>query len=413
MVPLPKQEVPKASAFATGINLANITFGGGILSLPWAMAGSGLVSGVLIIFFGLILNGATTMIFIHVAENHKRFDTGFLATQVPGPLGTILSYASNLVIWVGGWACLVSYSIIFADSLVKIQSSFSRWICVLSSGILAFPLSLLPQKYLGFTSSLSVIVNIFLFVVVIKDFYKSGLAEDVCIFGTGRGSIAMLCAFIYSTLLQYLSFPMYEQLEDATPQKFLRILIVSWTFVFIIFVSFTSLAYLTYGGTVNSDVITNFPDDIFGKISRVGTSIVVLCCYPQQVQPMMIPVEEIIAAKTWSTRETYSSLNDFAPTENNFQWYRYLAIAMLITAATSTALFVDSLGVINVLNGAICLLLFASVLPGTFGLYLLDSSFFTRVMYYILAFVGCSFAILGVIFTDNYHTEVESNCYLQ
>merc|ERR1740123_1317433 len=100
-------------------------------------------------------------------------------------------------------------------------------------------------------------------------------------------------------------------MEDATPNKFLKILIASWSFVFVIFAAFTSFAYMRYGSLVHSDVITDFPDDIFGKISRIGISIVVMCCYPQIVAPMLTPLDEIMQAEE---RLSYSPvLNDGEP----------------------------------------------------------------------------------------------------
>ena len=67
---------------------------------------------------------------------------------------------------------------------------------------------------------------------------------------------------------------MYEEFQDATPKRFLNVLIISWSFVFLIFATFTSFAYMTYGELVESDIIDMLDADVYGNISRGGISVV-------------------------------------------------------------------------------------------------------------------------------------------
>jgi len=401
-------ESTKANAWQTGFNLTNLLFGAGLLSLPWGMAGSGLISGVLIIFLGLILNAATSMIFIVTGEKYKKFDTGALCQLIPGRLGKVLSVSANAGIWISQFLCLIANTIIFSDSLDTIMDGYGhRWIWVLVFGAMTLPLSMLPQKYLGFTSFVSIAVNVYLVCIIVKNFAEQGPKKDrVCIFGYGRGTLAMVCTFSMSSVLQYCAFPMYEEFQDATPKRFLNVLIISWSFVFLIFATFTSFAYMTYGELVESDIIDMLDADVYGNISRGGISVVVTCCYPLMVAPMLQPVRELLEPRS----QGYETLNDGKKEKSKWKYYKPFIVTGIVGFATACTLFVDSLGFVNVLNGALSLFLFVCGLPALFGLYLWENTRFMTFVYYLLGFFGTSMAIFGLIFTDNYHEEVMGHC---
>jgi len=402
---------PKASALAVGFNITNMIFGAGLLSLPWGMAGSGLVSGILVIFLGLFLTGSTTMIFIATAEKYKKFDVGGICREIPGRPGILLSMVANATVWASSFMCLISNTIIFSDSWHEIFGHVAgRSVWVLVAAAFQFPLSLLPQKYLGFASLVSIIMNVYLLIILIKNLGEHGPnREDVCLLGYGRGTIAMVCAFGMSAVLQFYAFPSYEQLENRSPRRFLNILMVSFTFVFCIFSCFTSIAYITYGEFVQSDIISALDNDIYGKTARVGISVVVTCCYPLMVAPMLDPIRELIEPQT--LEKGYASLNSDVKDKSRWVYYKPIVVAMIVASSTVVTLFVDSLGFMNVLNGAISLLFFVCGLPAIFSLYLWNPPTCMRGIYYFLIFFGIVLAASGFVFTDNYHGEIMENCH--
>jgi len=85
-------------------------------------------------------------------------------------------------------------------------------------------------------------------------------------------------------------FPFYFELENRTPEKFCKLLIIGWSCVFIFFAAFVISAYLRWGSNVNADIIVEFPDDIYSKIARLGISLVVIFQIPFLVIPMRAPL---------------------------------------------------------------------------------------------------------------------------
>jgi hypothetical protein len=104
---------------------ANMTLAGlgtGIISLPYNVAGSGLINAFVITFVVLTLNFLTNMILVWACEKHQIFEQERLLEKLP--YGKYWKYLANFSIWSAYFICLVGYIIAFADSVTDLAATF-------------------------------------------------------------------------------------------------------------------------------------------------------------------------------------------------------------------------------------------------------------------------------------------------
>merc|ERR1712176_1666757 len=126
---------------------------------------------------------------------------------------------------------------------------------------------------------------------------------------------------------------MYEELEDRSPQKFDRILAVSFSMLFFIFSGFSSAAYLFFGPSVENDVIRSLPHDPWSAAGRIGVICIVCCVFPIWVYPMVSPLK------------AYAG---------HIPSLAALAKILVMAASWLSTLFVHSLGKVSAIDGALC-----------------------------------------------------------
>merc|ERR1711953_1589654 len=76
----------------------------------------------------------------------------------------------EILIWISSFMCLIGYLIIIGDNMSKVMSGgaySNRNLWVTIGSIIAFPLCFLKQESLAFTSQFAIVVNIYLFGVVL------------------------------------------------------------------------------------------------------------------------------------------------------------------------------------------------------------------------------------------------------
>lgn len=239
---------PKVSAITLSINLVTACLGCGILSLPWTTAGASIVPAVGITFVALSLNAGTIMILVVAAERTQIFDLGGLFKMLPRSWGKVARLVCDISIWVSVFFCLVSYLIVAADSLetLKVLAPVlkRRPLCVGLVTVIALPLCFLDQNYLVISSSLCIVANIYMFGMLLAMFLNPHpVVTGCCLFGVGRGSVTMFYGLMQAAVVQMCVLPMYEQLENRSIQRFANCLAASFFFVFVLFVSFSSVAY--------------------------------------------------------------------------------------------------------------------------------------------------------------------------
>lgn len=373
----------KASSLSIIVNLVTGGLGAGVLSLPWTSAGASVLTAAAITGGVLLLNGWTILILVEAAEKYQVFDLGGLLRMLPGQMGPRVEVFCNALIWVSMFLCLIGYNIILADSVTPVMSGSlltNRTLWVIIGSLAVFPLCFLDQKYLSFGSSLCILVNIYLFGLIIWQYTtQSDSHPSICYIGIGLGSMSMFSALMMATVIQMCVLPMYESLEDRSLPKFRRILFISFGFLFLLFVGFQTLALMVYGPDVSDNILNALPQTAASNVARLGMVGVVLGVYPIMLMPMIAPLRN-------SQRFGSNSICN-------------IAILFIVAAAMVVAFFVDNLGVMNVVNGSLSVGGFVALSPGLVGLYLVDKN---RVSMFILIVIGCIISVVGVFLPENY-----------
>jgi len=309
---------------------------------------------------------------------------------------------SNGLVWLSGYMVLVSYFIIIADSIIPLAASGgvlqNRAAVMCLVGAAVVPLSFLSQREMSWTSSAVVAVNVYIFALLARLYEVDPTPADVCILGFSRGNIAMVSAMMQAIIIQMCVLPMYGSLEGRSPRKFLGVLITGFSCLFAIFAGFSVVAYLTFGPAVHGNVLVDLPHSVWGNLARFAASLSVLGVFPLILMPMMAPIQ------AWSLLQQGGAQRR-AMLEN-------LARFGIIGAVMVAAYYVHDLGLLNVLNGAMCVGVIVAACPALVGLYILERE---RVLLWRVAMVsllvfGVLISLLGLIYTDNYVGLLKGSC---
>lgn len=388
------------------INLITGGLGTGIFTLPWSTAGASIMPAILIVAVVLVLNAWTISIIVEAAERHQTFDLGGLLARLPGNFGRSAQFGCNACVWFSLFLCLVSYTIVAADcvqsTLFPLPASWlHRCFLIVCTSLVVGPLCFLDQRRLAFTSIIGVAVTVNIFVFIGTQFVYHELEATTpphCFLGLSMGSVAMISAMMQAVIVQMCVLPMYAEMKDRSPQKFRRVVAISFTTLFFIFAGFSVFGYLAFGPDVQSNVLLSLPGTAWGHVSRLFAALAVVAVYPIMMNPMIAPIRN---SRSFTTPGLDANV------------VAGIATCCVIFAATVTAFFVTDLGYLNVVNGAMSLGVFVALAPSFIGLSLLGGQskhLGWRVAMVVLAVVGVLFSILGLVFTDNYAPRLHQTC---
>lgn len=403
----------KASARATTMNFITGGLGSAIFSLPWSMAGSSIIPSLVLVAIVLFLNWWTISIIVRACDRFDVFDLGSLARRLPR-IGRPMQVVINIFVNFSMFLCLVSYLIVMHDSGVSFFQShhdkqhagpvhIPRIIPVSIAALVVLPLCFLSMQLLEKTSSIAIGINIYLFVLVgvfyVKASKNHDLPDDCCLLGaTVKGNFAMATVLFQAVIVQMCAPPMYKQLEDRSPQKFDRIVAISFCVLFVLFSGFSTICYLLIGPQVSSNVLEDLPHNIGSLIAQGGVILVVACVFPIMVIPMIEPLEtmQIRVLDSSKTRNTFIAL----------------VKVFIVAASWLVSVFVRSLGIVNVINGAMSAGVFVALVPSAIGFFLLDTGKCYKATLFLLLIIGLGMAGAGFVFSDNYVDELKCSITL-
>lgn len=385
---------PKATARAITINLITGGLGSAIFNMPWAMAGSSIVPGMLIIAVVLLLNCWTISVLVRAGERYQAFDLGAVISHLPGGLGPPLQVVTNIFVWITMFLCLVGYIILIHDNAEEfLGSDIPRFVIVSVASLVVFPFCLLRMNWLEKTSSVAVAVNIYLFILVGYLFFQKLGEHDLpksCILGWNtKGNFSMISVMFQAVIIQMCVLPMYKEMEDRSPAKFDKVVAVGFSVLFVLFSGFSALGYMFAGIDSDSDFTENLGSSLGSKIAKAGVMLVVLFVYPIMVYPMIAPLE------------SFESLS--GPRQNTAI---FAAKVIIVACAGLVSVFVHTLSDVNTINGAMSAGVFVALVPSCVGLYLLDTSVGEKIGLVALLVIGLALSGAGFIFTTNYASEI-------
>lgn len=390
------------------MNLVTGGLGTGILSLPWAMAGASLLVGFSTIVSVIILNVFTIMILVWAAEKYQTFDLAGVLGHLPGKLGFSMQIISNIFVWLSMMLCLIGYIIAMVDSAKGfVQGSWLEYRPCLAAlcALFVLPLCFLDQRYLSCTSTVALVINLYVFGLMTTVFFHDAIEETLpsgtCSLGFAIGSVTMMSTMMQCVIIQMCVLPMYKELEDRSPQKFQKLLFIAFGILMILFSAFAAVGYATFGPAVQQNVMLDIAAKInnaYGDFAQVGTILVVSACYPIMLMPMVAPIEGIdVRHFSGGARQKKVAINT--------------TICIIVLVSFLVSLGLSELGLINVINGSVSVAVFIALCPGLVGLHHLEqrSSSWRSVMVTLIVF-GVLMGIIGLIYVDNRSDQLLSHC---
>lgn len=377
-------DVPKTTTgiVGTSSNLVNSIVGAGIIGIPYAIASSGLIAGiVLLILVGFFTDKSLRMI-IEVARFHPQLhELGVLTFEdlmtIPfGRYGRIFILTSMFVL---AYGAMVAYLLIVKDNVPTVLGlgdslADREGILVVTSLLIMLPLSMLRDiSQLAFTSTLSVLADVVLIIIVcvfapVRTSVQSagGLGEVLrtnsfnsqIFIGLGILSTALAC--------QHSSFLISGSLKDTTPSRWARVTCLSVTISTALCLILGVVGYLGYLEQTQGDVLNNFPQgSAMVDAARLLLSITMFLTYPME----SFVARHVLIQILYNGNMDNTSVNangEQVPEAKlcGFLGRRELWTILLYIMTLVPALLVDDLGPVLSLTGSLGASSIAYIAPG-------------------------------------------------
>lgn len=285
-----------ASAASITLNLVVLGLGVGVFSLPWTTAGASAIPAVVIIAIVIFVNIWTNSILIECSEKYGAYDLGALTYHLPRPFSTAAMVVTNIAVYAVLLTVLCAYTNIMGGALATAMGAGPMpevLHCILVT-VLILPLCFCNQEYLKFSSAVTVLVTLYIFVLMTM---QPKQTQGACVVGIGKGFISMVAVMMQAIVIQMCVLPMYKEMQDRTPRRFNRALQISFTSLLVIYATFAVVGYLTYGPGVNSNILNSLGSDAWGKSGRIAGGFSVVGIYPVLAQSMVAPI--------WNSESTF------------------------------------------------------------------------------------------------------------
>jgi len=422
---------PTASSFAITLNLITAGFGTGLLTMPWGTAGSSIFMSLLILLVVLMLNAWVVMILVTASQKCATYELGTLMSKLPWKLGSILQVVGNATVWMSQILVLLGYTIIIVSGLERLLPASgiltSRPALTAAVAALSYPLSLLDQQRLAWTSSISIAANIYIaglvFAYALPYMTPEALAaaplqweeheahsgrRHLCVWGVSFGSVTNFALQMFALNILMMILPMYKELERKSPERFMYCLGTSYVFLYIVFALVMVCGYAAFGPHVESNLLDAMPIDAWAQAARFSMILCLLGCYPLNVKPMIAPflshdgslapsdaAEPLLAADALTNGQHDKALPHV---DRKREAFLEMFVTFLVIAGVSiVSLFLNDLGPLNALNGALQIIAFVGVIPCSLGLFLVGDNFTTSQRWFHRIALGFLFVLALII----------------
>jgi amino acid permease len=389
----------RASDAATFVNLVNIILGAGILSIPWAFAGASLAGGALVSGVATVWCTFTNLVLIHAAEQEQKFNLGALLSRLGG--GRHLELACNVAIGCGNFLACTAYMVIFADCLSALIP-VSRGVSIAIGCVVVFPLLYLDQAALAFTSSLSVLANWYI-IVLLVGLVTQAEFRRVCIIGAGLGNVTLFSVVVMAVSSQAAVLPMYAEMSERSPHRFAILQvgagITAWALVVLVAVA----GDLRYGLDVSSNVLLDLPNTPSSTFAQFSVLVVVTSTYPMVFYSLTAPLRQRMWKKDPLLRQAHRPRVD-----------AFFAVCLVVDvlAGCAAASGVD-LGTVNDYNGVIWTGWFTLLVPAGVYWSLLRRPDANRDFWFVVhLFCGGLTTIACIVWKGNYLVSISENCFM-
>eukprot|EP00930_Biecheleria_cincta_P046507 TRINITY_DN3207_c0_g1_i1.p1 TRINITY_DN3207_c0_g1~~TRINITY_DN3207_c0_g1_i1.p1 ORF type:complete len:604 (-),score=94.97 TRINITY_DN3207_c0_g1_i1:426-2237(-) len=359
----------KMTAVQMLFNMVQNIVGEGMLSLPAGIAGgTGLLAGSLIAFFFCSLMGYTFAIMGRTCYATGEKTHKDCAAKVSGP-GLAQTMAVVLMLKTV-FTCL-TYAIVIGESFSRIMQFFGvAGIMGTSQGTLIticvfvlIPLCLQRDlSALSYTSMVGCFGQVWVvlsmhiryhdgsyrpggqFYDAISEADKPDFSGGVMYWKTSAATFVLLGSLATAFIAHYNAPKFYSQLEDATPEKFTKVVMGAFGFAMVIYFWIMSVGYLTFGKASEGLILNNYSEkDSLITAARIAMGFAVTFGFPLGFTGL---------------RDATMSVFDMA--QDKFVPVTLGLLSVIITGAC----FFHDLGLANSLGGAIFGALITLVFPG-------------------------------------------------
>jgi amino acid permease len=352
------------------LNLVLCGLGAGMLSMPWTVAGAGIVNGMIWTFGVLALTYFTVMLLVKAGEKEQCFCFEELVVRAaPGGARAkkIWAMTCTAAVWFSCFLALVGYMVIIGDSVVPTLGAFGAWDkagladdqarkAVLVVGMVCiFPLCFLSQRQLEFTSGVGTFSNCFIVFALLLNFFLMVKEESSssCALSTPftKGNLSFITNMMMAITVQPCMLPMYAEMNtdpadtsrpQRSPESFAKALRTALVILYLLFCLFASVGYLSYGAAAEGNILNNLPtSQWYTSVSRISMVGVCLGVYPLMLYPMVTPMGERL---------------------------KPLGVVLINACALCIAFAVSNLGIVNVINGSLGVFFLAGLFPAVVAL---------------------------------------------
>eukprot|EP01084_Bolivina_argentea_P304649 526183_1 len=379
---IPFLDISTATMLSSVINLCNSIVGAAILGLPYAASHVGWLTAIILLIIcslisqftfqlqtsaGIIFNRSTNSL-------TSSYYTLSKATQVPK-----LQIISDCTILLTCFGACTAYLIIIGDLMPDViihvfgnQTSHlvqdrRSWIGFFMI-FLIIPATILRKlNALRFTSLIAIIC--FLCITTVMFIYLYNDTVNICndIDNNSCGIIAFkdfkstsdITAFFKAIPIYFfafgshpLAFAITNELINSTNSRLNIVILLSFIATTILYIIISLLAYFTFGENVNSNILTNYPQNqVLVSLIRIWVSLAVAFSYPV----VFTPGRHSLSTLIWRKNATQITTQKF---------YGVTICMMIITF--TIAMIVDDLGIVLSVIGSTGSAVSIMILPGLF-----------------------------------------------
>ncbi|KAJ1547367.1 hypothetical protein HK096_003235 [Nowakowskiella sp. JEL0078] len=303
---------PTGTITSSVINIANTMMGSGMLALPSAIAAIGFGLGIFVVGIAALAGQFGMYLLIEAASRVGRKSSFFSVSKITYP-GAAIIFDSAIAIKCFGVS--VSYLVIWGDLLPIVlaglfpsipKDSYILWketwitIGLLLISPFAFFRRLDSLKYISALALSSVVYLIFL-VVFYFIFPLEGMPSKVTWdeiqwirFDITR-FLTVLPIFVFAYTCHQNVFSVYNELIDNTKERAQSFIKISTATAFSTYELIGILGYITFGTSVSSNIIANYPNSALISGGQLAIAFLVLLSYPLQVHPARASLDKVVS----------------------------------------------------------------------------------------------------------------------
>uniref|UniRef100_A0AAX7V1A6 Sodium-coupled neutral amino acid symporter 2 n=1 Tax=Astatotilapia calliptera TaxID=8154 RepID=A0AAX7V1A6_ASTCA len=367
-------------------NLGNAIMGSGILGLSFAMANTGIALFVILLASVAIFSLYSVHLLLKTANEGGALvyeQLGYKAFGTPG------KFAASLSITMQNIGAMSSYLYIVKYELPTVIKAFTGQLPHTNAGLeklemtacLCAPLQQ-TQRYLGYTSGLSLLCMVFFLIVVIikkfqipcplPDIHDDNLThslnishsshsdntsdEDTCkpkYFIVNSQTVYAVPIITFAFVCHPAILPMYDELKDRSRKKMQNVANVSFLAMFIMYLLAALFGYLTFNQHVGDELLHTYTKVYKFDVLLLIVRLAVLTAVTLTVPVVLFPIR--------------TTVNHLLCPSKEFSWVRHTAITVFLLAGTNAlVIFVPTIRDIFGFIGASAAAMLIFILPSAF-----------------------------------------------